>query len=534
MTTCGEMLMEILEDYGIDTVFGIPGVHTLELYRGLQNANMRHITPRHEQGAGFMADGYARITGKPAVCLIITGPGMTNIITAMGQAYGDSIPMLVISSTNELGHQGLGEGHLHELRDQGALVSGVCAFSQTVLRPMDLPGVLARAFAVFNGARPRPVHIQIPIDIFSQPADHVARGGAVLASRPGPDPQSIEAAAELLANAKNPVMLLGGGANDASAQAVSLAVRLASPVGLTINAKGILPKGHPLSCGSFIPYKAMCALLAEADVVLAVGTEMGETDYDVYRNGNVKIPGKLIRLDIEPDQTARNYHADLSITSDARLGLAALDAALSAKDIQNDMADSSARCDRVRKESLAELKDGCALHMTWYDAMDAASDDLIIVGDSTGPVYSANHCYEARQPRSYFTSSTGYGTLGYGLPGALGAKLAAPDRPVICVTGDGGILFTIGELTTAVEDRIGIAIVLWNNESYRTIRDFMIGRQIEPTGVLNYAPDFQTIAKGFGCAAVHVETPARLTEELRQAFARDIPTLIEIREDYKT
>jgi acetolactate synthase-1/2/3 large subunit len=325
MTTCGEMLMEILESYGVDTEFGLPGVHTLELYRGLQRADIRHVTPRHEQGAGFMADGYARITGKPGVCLIITGPGMTNITTAMGQAYGDSIPMLVISSTNAVGEAGLQEGHLHELRQQRELVAGVAAFSQTVLRPEDLPGVIARAFAVFNGGRPRPVHIEIPIDIFARPSEGINRGVAVYASRPGPAPSAIAQAADWLAGAKSPVILLGGGTVDAAQEAQALVERLGAPTALTGNAKGVLPPGHALSCSSYIPYPPMRKLLAEADVVLAVGTEMGETDYDIYRHGMLLLSGKLIRIDIEPDQTARNYRADLAITSDAALALAALD-----------------------------------------------------------------------------------------------------------------------------------------------------------------------------------------------------------------
>src|SRR5690554_2302085 len=158
MITCGEMLVRLLEEAGVDTVFGIPGVHTIELYRGLPDSGIRHITPRHEQGADFMADGYARVTGRPGVCLIITGPSMTNIMTAMGQAYADSIPMLVISSVNRLEDLGKGEGRLHELRSQRDMVAGVTAFSHTLLTAEELPEVLSRAFAVFGSARPRPVH----------------------------------------------------------------------------------------------------------------------------------------------------------------------------------------------------------------------------------------------------------------------------------------------------------------------------------------------------------------------------------------
>jgi len=529
MTTTGELLTELLESYGVDTVFGIPGVHTLELYRGLQRADIRHVTPRHEQGAGFMADGYARVTGKPGVCFIITGPGMTNITTAMGQAYGDSIPMLVISSTNAHNERGLGEGHLHELRAQSTLIEGVSAFSQTIMRPDDLPGVLARAFAVFEGARPRPVHIEIPIDIYQVPADHVKRPHPVRATRPAPSPDAVTQAADWLAKAESPLVLLGGGAVDAGGAVRDVVEMLDAPTALTINAKGVLPPDHPLSCGSYIPYKPMTDYIAEADVILAVGTEMGETDYDVYRNGAFPISGKLIRVDIEADQTARNYRADLAIVSDARLALVAIGEELRNHNITNS-GKGAARAQQIRGDSGAEVADWTSAHKPWFDAILAAHDDPIIAGDSTQPIYSANHIYDAPSPRSYFNSATGYGTLGYGLPAAIGAKIAAPDRPVICVSGDGGILFTIGELASAVEAKAGIAVLLWNNEGYQTIADYMIRDQIDPVGCITYTPDFQTIAKGFGCEAVRVEAPGELTVALKAAHGRDVPTVIEVRD----
>src|ERR1044072_9039656 len=171
MATCGEVLVKLLEAYGVELIFGIPGVHTVELYRGLPATKIRHITPRHEQGAGFMADGYARVSCKPGVCFIVTGPGMTNILTAMGQAYADSLPMLVISAVNRTEHLGMGEGRLHELPSQRGLVAGVSAFSHTLLKPQQLPDVLARAFALFAAARPRPVHIEIPTDVIAHEAD---------------------------------------------------------------------------------------------------------------------------------------------------------------------------------------------------------------------------------------------------------------------------------------------------------------------------------------------------------------------------
>ncbi|WP_277344951.1 thiamine pyrophosphate-binding protein, partial [Metapseudomonas otitidis] len=199
MTRCAQALVQLLEGYGVDTVFGIPGVHTVELYRGLHGSRLRHVSPRHEQGAGFMADGYARASGKPGVCFIITGPGMTNILTAMGQAYADSVPMLVISTTSRREHQALGHGYLHELPDQRAMVAGVCAFSHTLQRPDELPEVLARAFGLFRCARPRPVHIEIPLDVLEMPADGLDLRPRPLPEAAAPAPAAVAEAAAVLA-----------------------------------------------------------------------------------------------------------------------------------------------------------------------------------------------------------------------------------------------------------------------------------------------------------------------------------------------
>ena len=302
MLTCGELLVKLLEDFGVDTVFGIPGVHTVELYRGLPATRIRHITPRHEQGAGFMADGYARVSGKPGVCFIITGPGMTNILTAMGQAYGDSVPMLVISSVNRVDQLGMGGGRLHELPSQRSLTSNVTAFSHTLMRPDELPAVLTRAFAIFGSARPRPVHIEIPIDVITAPADHVDRKLGAIPSRPAPSPDAVSRAVEVLQAARRPVVLLGGGANRAAVEARQLVEALDAPTACTINAKGILPKGHPLSLGSNASLRPVRELLLASDAVLAIGTEMGETDYDLVFDGNLRIKCPLVRIDIDPEQ----------------------------------------------------------------------------------------------------------------------------------------------------------------------------------------------------------------------------------------
>lgn len=525
--TCGEVLVELLELYGIDTVFGIPGVHTVEFYRGLKNTKLRHITPRHEQGAGFMADGYARATGKPAACFIITGPGLTNIATPLGQAYADSVPMLVISSVNYTFELGKGEGRLHELPSQQKLMSGLTAFSHTLRRPHDLPGVLAEAFAVFRSKRPRPVHIEIPLDVITAEAGHISRKALRTPARPKAKAAKITEAAKLLRTAKRPMMVLGGGAQDAGASARAVAERLGALVVTTVNGKGILPPGHPLSIGSTISIPFVLEEMAKADVVLAVGTELGETDTWLFEGKHPRFDGKVIRIDIDAEQLSRNASPDIAIHADAEVALTALAAALA--DHTAD-AEAPARAQMLRDTLQSALTPHQRGHQTVMNAVQAALPDAMIVGDSTQPVYSANLFYEAERPRTYFNSTTGYGTLGYALPAALGAKLGQPNRPAVGVIGDGGLQFTVGELATAVELRLPVVILVWNNKGYFEIKKYMAERGIPQIGVDIYTPDFLTIAKGFGCRAVRAESLAHLQDQLRAAQGASGPTLIEIDE----
>ncbi len=322
------MLVKLLAGYGVECIFGIPGVHTVELYRGVAESGLRHITPRHEQGAGFAADGYARVSGKPGVCFIITGPGMTNIATAMAQAYADSVPMLVISSVNSRHQLGRGCGYLHELPSQQALFAGVSAFSHTLMSVDALPEVLARAFAVFRSARPRPVHIEIPLDVIVASADHLALAATPSSPPPAPSWALAQRAAALLGEARRPLILAGGGAVGAAAELQALAEALRSPVQLTINAKGLLPAEHPLLAGSIQSTQSGRLLAREADVVLAVGTELGETDYDTVFDGGFELPGRLIRVDIDAQQLGRNFRPHLAMLADAGLALASLRMAL--------------------------------------------------------------------------------------------------------------------------------------------------------------------------------------------------------------
>lgn len=530
--SCGEVLIKLLENYGVELVFGIPGVHTVELYRGLAQSKVRHITPRHEQGAGFMADGYARVSGKPGVCFIITGPGMTNIATAMAQAYADSIPMLVISSVNARQHLGNGNGMLHELPSQRSVFAGMTAFSHTLMSADELPAVLARAFAVFDSARPRPVHIEMPLDVIVAPAAHLSVAMPARSAKPCADPRSVAAAAAMLQQARRPLILAGGGAVNAGIELQQLAERLQAPTALTINAKGLLPPRHPLLLGSNQSTAATRALVCEADVVLAIGTELGETDYDTVFDGGFRIPGKLIRIDIDAQQLARNYPPSLSLLSDAASALQGLMQQLRSplEPARHDASWGNSRVAALRGEVDASLDHPARMQHRMLEAVASALPDAIYVGDSTQPVYTGNITFDAATPRSWFNSSTGYGTLGYALPAAIGAKLAMAGRPVICLIGDGGLQFTLPELASAVEAGAPVIILLWNNNGYGEIKKYMQNRAIEPVGVDIYTPDFLAIARGFGCAAQHVATAAELAGTLRLAASADRPTLIEIRE----
>jgi len=534
MATCGEVLVKLLEGYGVDHVFGIPGVHTVELYRGLAGSTIRHITPRHEQGAGFMADGYARTRGVPGVCFIITGPGMTNITTAMGQAYADSIPMLVISSVQSRNALGGGRGKLHELPDQRGLVAGVSAFSQTLMSADDLPQVLARAFAVFDGARPRPVHIEIPLDVLVEPADHLLPGRPIRVSRAAAAPTTVAQMATRLAQAQRPLILAGGGALAAGAALAALAEHLQAPVALTINAKGLVPADHPLQIGSTQSLPVTRELIGEADVVLAIGTELAETDYDVTFQGGFKIPGSLLRIDIDPDQTVRNYLPELALVADAEQAAQALLAAVQLQPAAQRQASwGTARAARLR-QALAASWDQPSLSQTrLLKTLLQTLPEVVLVGDSTQPVYTGNLTLDMPAPRRWFNASTGYGTLGYALPAAMGAWLGSSAvikqrAPVVCLIGDGGLQFTLPELASAVEAQVPLIVLLWNNHGYEEIKKYMLNRDIKPVGVDIHTPDFIAVAQGLGAAAEQVNDLAQLQTALARAVERNKPTLLQV------
>ena len=525
--TVGSYLIEILEMRGVRLVFGIPGVHNLELYRGLSASRIRHVTGRHEQGLGFMADGYARITGQPGVCFTITGPGLTNILTAMGQAYGDSIPLIVISSENRRAEIGTGCGFLHELPDQIGLAARVSGSAERVEAPEALPDALARAFDAATAKRSRPAYIEIPRDVLA--ADAVGLPRPSIAARPPPMPASqasIAEAARRLRSASTPVILAGGGARAAAAELQSLAEALDAPLVMTVNARGLLPPQHPLAVPMSASLTAVRDLIRAADAVLAVGTELGPTDYDMYSRGDSLPLTQLIRIDVDPSQLERNADPALALLGHARETLRAL---LGAGVARPRPQWGVTAAQRTRIGALEALSMPMRRQIEFLNVIRDTVPGAILIGDSTQPVYAGNLAFASATPGSWFNSATGYGTLGYALPASSGAGLGAPERPVVCLVGDGGLQFSLGELAVPRDIGAWMAIVIWNNHGYGEIRSSMIAVDIEPEGVDVRPPQFADLARAYGYAHRHIDGLESLERALRDFATRRHIVMLEVR-----
>ncbi len=525
--TCGEALIGLLKTYGVDTVFGIPGVHTLEFYRGLDRHGIRHVTTRHEQGAAFMADGYARATGLPGVCLVISGPGVTNAATALGEAYSDSVPVLMISSVQGTTGMGLGRGELHEVTSQQATTAALTGFSATALTENHIPELIARAFASFASTRPRPGHIEVPLDVLSQPATFTLET-RVLPAPPAPNPKSIAAATELLAAAERPVMLVGGGANGHGDAVVRLAERIGAAVVHSRAGKGVMPEDHPLCLGASIRLDGTQEFLRAADVVLAVATEMAPADHWLER---LDIRGELVRIDIDAAVLTRDYPVAVPVHGDVGIALDGLLAALGGNDSAPNGFAAGDRLDQVRRVNTETRTSKQRKHARVLKALRAVLPrDAFVAADSTQLAYSGTTDFPCYRDRSWLFP-VGYGTLGFALPAGIGAKLATPDRPGAVIIGDGGILFTVGDLSTAVEQQLSLPVIVWNNSGYGQIRDDMNALGYPNTGVDLKNPDFVALAKSFGCEASRPADMGEFEEAVRGALSHPTPTIIEVHED---
>jgi len=362
----------------------------------------------------------------------------------------------------------------------------------------------------------------MPLNVTTSNADHVPLDLWATPSRPAAAPTQLQQAADLLNTAQRPVLALGGGAADAADWVRALAEKLDAPVSLTHNAKGILPADHPLHINSSPSYQPVRDLYLDADVILGIGTEFSESDYDFFFDGNFALGGKLIRVDIDAAQLTRNVRPDIAIRADAQLTTEAL-----LPLIKKTQRNGSQRTAKVRELLMPLNHSG---YQKFLDALQTALPGAAVIGDSTQPAYFGAAQYNSPAPRRFASAATGYGTLGYALPAAFGAKLAKPELPVISLIGDGGLQFTINELSTAIEAKISVAVVVWNNERYEMIAQNFVEAGMEPIACDIYTPNFLKIAEGYGCPAHRAENIEQLIELLRQAQEVDVPTLIEVRE----
>ena len=521
-TTCGEALIQLLENYGVDTVFGIPGVHNLEMYRGLTNSHITHVQARNELGAGFMADGYARASGRPGVALVISGPGVTNAATALGQAYADSVPLLLISAVSPSNTLGKGWGTLHEITDQEAVTRPLTALSATAMSPDDLPELIGQAFTIFASQRPRPVHISVPIDVAEATVDGTWET-VTPPARPAPDPGAVDAAAKLLLEASSPSIYVGGGAIGADEAIVAIAERLNAAVFTSNAGKGIVPDSHPLNVGTSIWRRPAQDHLCAADVVLAVGTEIGETDSFVQR---LPLAGKVIRVDIDPTKINDLYPASIGIVADA---VATADAIVEALGDGDPTASGAAdRVAATKGTFVAGLTDSEREHSVTLAAIRRAlPPDAIVMNDMTQLVYTGSAMFPVESSRLWHYPA-GYCVLGFGVPGAIGARLAMPERRVATMVGDGGFMFTPQELIVASQLGLPIPIIIWNNDGLNQITDNMKDRNITPLGTDGVNPDFMKLAESMGAYGVRPESIDGLESAIRDALDADRPTVIEV------
>ncbi|MGW2339048.1 5-guanidino-2-oxopentanoate decarboxylase [Streptomyces sp. NPDC001661] len=526
--TGGEALVRALAAHGVTQAFGIPGTHNLEIYRHLTAYGVAHVAPRHEQGAGYAADAYARVTGTPGVAITTTGPALLNIAAAVGQAYSDSVPLLVISPGMPLRHPRQSTGLLHEMRSQSEALRNVAAFSHRVSSVAEIGVAVARAFTLFRSERPRPAHIEIPLDLLeaTEPAGP-ARTAPPAAPRV-PDADRIAQAAALLARAQRPALILGGGARGAAPQCLALAERLAAPVATTANGKAVVDEEHPLSLGVSLHSPAVQEWLTNRDVVLAVGTELAESD--IWTAEPLPFQGQLIRVDLDPAQMYAGVQADVPLVGDAAatLDALALETAANAPDPTQAHAETAAL--KAARDQESRPRD--AHWLPYLEAIRGAlAPDAVVTSDSAQCCYYGALPHLTLGPRARYLHPTGFGTLGYALPAAIGAKAACPDRQVVALSGDGGLQFSIQELATAAALQQPLAVVVFDNSGYGEIRDEMKARGDAPLAVDHARVDLPALARAYGGHGATAHSPEELAKLLSTALTTPAPTLIVVPEE---
>ena len=523
--TGAEAIVSQLVSAGIEMVFGIPGKYSTPLYEAIRaTPSITTITVRHEQGAGFMADGYARATGRPAALLLLPGCGVTNALTALGEAYWDSSPVLVLATQVDTTMIDRGLGLLHELSGQFEVVASVCKASVRIGSASAIAEKFQTALSALFSGRPRPVQVEIPLDVQLAPASEEVRELDVDRRPPADSP--IRSVAQMLTASSRPVIYAGGGvtASGAHAELQSLAETFQAPVITTGMGVGSIPGDHPLWCG--VAWEAAADLrpvIAASDMFLAVGTRFNE---GMTYGWDLPLPAASARIDIDPDPpVAGLFEISTFVQSDARLALRQI------LDIVGPEPRRRAPAGELR-EALSSARDRHREKVgrtgPWMDALRAVVPrDGIISADMTLFWADMIGCFPFFEPRTSLFP-WGYGTLGFGLPAAIGAKLGRPERAVVAIVGDGAMLFTGTELATAVQYGLSLPIIVANNNSYGMIQMQQRAAFGTDVAVELHNPDFVAFSRSFGAAGAHAATPGELAEELQAALDRPTPTVIEV------
>jgi thiamine pyrophosphate-dependent acetolactate synthase large subunit-like protein len=525
--TGGQIVVRCLENEGVETVFGMPGINVLHLYDALRESSIHHVLVRHEQSASFMADAYARVTGKPGICITTAGPGLTNALTGLATAYSDSIPVLLLAgeiSSNLIGKK---KGVLHEI-DQTSLASPVTQRAYCVFDPRDLPRIIHKAFKDLRKERLRPLYIGLPDDILENIVDfRPLKQKTDVIKRRLADAGSIDKASVLLSKSRFPVILAGGGVvnSEASSELVEVAELLSAPVVTTVMGAGAIPGDHPLFLGRSRMPKVIDAVFQKADVMLSVGTRFSSLS---MKNWTLKAPKNLIHVDIDREEIGKNYPTKVKVHGDAKSALSQISNKLRSM-YTIDRSDWRKTCKQLRDLAWEELKNN---HPTEVDIVmnirNTLERNAIVAADTTILSYWMQRIFPIYETRT-FLYPFGYVAMGYALPAAIACKIALPSRQVMAVCGDGGFLVTCQDLATAVENKLSLPILLWNNKSYGILKHFQDrdfgGRHI---GVDLSNPDFAKLANSFGCKALKASTPDQIVPCLRDALQSDLPTIIEV------
>ncbi len=516
----GDAVVRSLIAHGISTIYCLPGVQSDHLFNAMFDAGdaIRVVHTRHEQGAAYMALGAALATGRPAVYSVVPGPGFLNSSAALATGFSTGAKVLALIGQIQNRAIGKGLGALHEIPDQIGILRTLTKWAERIERPQAAPDLVARAFQQLHSGRPRPVGLEVPPDMLAAQAD-VTLAAPLAPEPPAPlDEDAIAQAAALLAKAECPVIFAGGGALDAAAEVRALAERLGAPVVGYRRGKGVLDGRHPLS--HTLP--GGHALWAKADVVLAVGTRI----YIPLSAWGTDDKLKIIKIDVDSAEFGRMRVPVTGLAGDAAAILKRLDDHLAhlppmpAKRVAASLA--------VKERVAADLAT-LGISLAYLNAIrDVLPDNGVLVDELTQVGYAARAAYEARGPRTYISS--GYqGTLGWGVATALGVKDALGDTPVVAITGDGGFMFNVQELSTAVRHRIPLVVVIFNDGAYGNVRRMQQedhGNRVIGSDLVN--PDFVRLAESFGIAGYRVTSPEALRKTLERALSKNEPTLVDV------